>query len=91
MLIERDAAVGARRLRQTRSWVVSLSILGRFEAFRGPEALSRGRVDSRAEPRRRRQRHAIDASTRRQRRHRLKFKVNFNTLTKHATLFFDVM
>ena len=27
----------------------------------------------------------------RQRRHRIKFKVNFNTLTKHATLFFDVM
>ena len=34
-------AIDARRLHQTRSWVVSLSILSRFEAFRGPEAPSR--------------------------------------------------
>ena len=29
-------AIDARRLRERRPWVVSLSILSRFEAFRGP-------------------------------------------------------
>ena len=71
-------AVDARRLRQTRSWVVSWSISRRFEVPR----LSH--VDPLTA--------ASTASTAsRQRRHRIKFKVNFNTLTKHATLFFDVM
>jgi len=34
-------AVDARRLHLTMKWVVSSSILRRFEAFRGPEARSR--------------------------------------------------
>ena len=38
-------AIDARRLHLPMKWVVSLSILSRFGAFRGPEALAR-RVDS---------------------------------------------